>query len=123
MGLVSGLERCGRAVVVYLDQEKPVLGGTCSRLAYTKQGVASSNTNIYDRKYTFFDPGGSSLARPGPSPARGQILEIWVPGNPGIWNSKNQKNKNIKMQIRSAKNVGKVWISRNRASRVPFGAI
>ena len=49
-GLVRGLERCGRAVVVHLDQEKPVLSGTDCGLAYTKQGVASSNINIYYRK-------------------------------------------------------------------------
>ena len=32
-GLLRGLERCARALVVHFDQEKPVLGDTCSRLA------------------------------------------------------------------------------------------
>ena len=36
-------------------------------------------------------------------------LEIWRPGNPEIWGPKNIKN--LKIQIRSAQNVGKVWIS------------
>ena len=54
----------------HLDQEKPVLGDTCSRLAYTKEGVASSNINIYNRKSRFFGPDGSSPAGPGPSWAR-----------------------------------------------------
>ena len=85
-----------RALVVRFDQEKTVLGDTCSRLAYTKQGVASSNTNICKGKSRFSDPDGSSLAWPGPSPARGQILEILGPGNPEIWNPTNLKNDNSK---------------------------
>ena len=55
-------------------------------------------------------------------------------GNLGIWRSggleiqkfgfqKIKKIKILKIQIRSAQNVGKVWISRKKASRVPFGAI
>ena len=59
-------------------RKKPVLGGTCSRLAYTKQQVASSHINIYDRKSTFFGPDGSSPAQPGPSPAR---TRFWKSGN------------------------------------------
>ena len=50
-GLVRGLERCGRAVVVHLDQEKPVLGSTCSCLAYTKQGIASSTPLFFTINY------------------------------------------------------------------------
>ncbi len=44
--------------VVHFDQEKLVLGDTCSRLAYAKQSVASSNINIYHRKSVFFCPDG-----------------------------------------------------------------
>ena len=66
-GIAKGLERCAGAVVVHLDQEKCILGDTCSRLACTKQQVASSNTNIYYRKSICFGPDGSSLARPSPS--------------------------------------------------------
>ena len=36
------------------NQKKSVLGDTCSRLAYAKQSVASSNINIYNRKSTLF---------------------------------------------------------------------
>ena len=43
-------------------------------------------------------------------------LEIWGPGNPEMWGPKNQKNKILKIQIRSAQNVGKVWISRKKSS-------
>ena len=47
-------------------------------------------------------------------------LETWGPGNPEIWGPQNQK-KNFKIQIRSAQNVGKVWISRKKSSRPYFG--
>ena len=92
--LLRGVERCAEAVVVHVDQEKCILGDTCSRLACTKQGVASSNTNIYNRKSRFFGPDGSSLAWLDLSLARGEILEIWEPGYPEIWKPKNVKNGN-----------------------------
>ena len=52
-------------------------------------------------------------------------LEIWGPENPEILRfgdleiqnfgiQKNKKMKSLKNQIRSAQNVGKVWISRNK---------
>ena len=61
-------------------------------------------------------------------------LEIWGPENPEIWRSGNlkiqkcgvQKIKEIKVhkiQIRSAQNVGKVWISRTKILLALFGAI
>ena len=37
--------------------------------------------------------------------------------------NKSKKVKLLKIQIRSAQNVGKVWISREKNSRAPFGAI
>ena len=54
-------------------------------------------------------------------------LEIWGPGNLGIWRSgdleiqkigvqKIKKIKILKIEIRSAKNVGKVWIGRKKSS-------
>ena len=54
-------------------------------------------------------------------------LEIWGPGNLGIWRSgdleiqkcgvqKIKEIKILKIQIRSAQNVGKVWISRKKSS-------
>ena len=49
-------------------------------------------------------------------------LEIWGPGNPEIWDPTNGKIQIIKIKIRSAKNVGKVWISRNKILLAPFGA-
>ena len=45
--------RCA-AVGVHFDQEKCILGDTCSRLAYAKQSVASSNMHIYNIELTFF---------------------------------------------------------------------
>ena len=48
--------------------------------------------------------------KPGP----GQILEIWGPGNPEIWAPKNRKMEILKIQIRSAQNVGNVWIRRKK---------
>ena len=61
-------------------------------------------------------------------------LEIWGPGNPEIWRSgdleirkfgvqKMEKIKILKIQIRSAQNVGKVWISRKKILPALFGAI
>ena len=55
-------------------------------------------------------------------------LEIWEfgdlePGNPEMWGHKNQKIKNLKTEIRSAQNVGKVWISRKSIILALFGAI
>ena len=61
-------------------------------------------------------------------------LEIWGPGNPEICRSGDleiqkcgeQRKQNIeilKIQIRSAQNVGKVWISRKKRLLDPFHAI
>ena len=47
-------------------------------------------------------------------------LEIWGPGNLGIRGPTNQK-KNLKIQIRSAQNVGKVSISRKKYSWPDLG--
>ena len=47
-------------------------------------------------------------------------------GNLGTWKfgiQKMRKIKNLKIQIRSAQNVGKVWISRKKILPAPFGAI
>ena len=41
-------------------------------------------------------------------------VEIWGPGNSKKWDPTNQKIKILKIQIRSAQNVGKVWISRKK---------
>ena len=60
--------------------------------------------------------------KPGPSPTQTRFLEIW---NLDIWKFGIQKIKKIeilKIQIRSAKNVGKVWISKKNLL-APFGAI
>ena len=69
--------------------------------------------------------------RPGPAPtASGNLgtwksgnLEIWGPGNPEVWDPKSPKIKILKMQIHSAQNVGKVWISREKSHLVPIWAI
>ena len=53
-------------------------------------------------------------------------LEIWESGNPGIWKSgihKIPKMNVLRMQNRTAQNVSKVLISRNRNLPAPFGAI
>ena len=49
-------------------------------------------------------------------------MEIWEPGNPEMWNPKNDKNYMdiLKNQILSA---DKVWISRKKILLAPFGAI
>ena len=44
----------------------------------------------------------------------------------GVWKfgvQKMEKIKNLKIQIRSAQNVGKVWISRKKILPALFGAI
>ena len=59
-------------------------------------------------------------------------MEIWGPGNPEIWRfgeleiqkfgvQQIKQIKNLKIQIRSAQNVGKVWISRKKSSRPYLG--
>ena len=64
---------------------------------------------------------------------------FWKPGNPDFWKSGNpdfwdleiqkfgvqkmKKIKTLKIQIRSAQNVGKVWISRKKILLALFGAI
>ena len=48
-------------------------------------------------------------------------LKIWEPGNPEIWGPKHLKK--IKIQIHSAQNVGKVWISKKKILPALFGAI
>ena len=76
----------------------------------------------------------------GPSPAQGPALPARPPTRPhqvrnfeiqrfwnlGIWKFGIPKKQNmnvLKIRIRSAQNVGKVWISRKTSSRAPFGAI
>ena len=61
-------------------------------------------------------------------------LEIWEPGNPEtlrsgdleiqkFWVQKIKKSKILKIQICSAQNVGKVWISTKKILSALFGAI
>ena len=74
---------------------------------------------------------GSSAAASEAAEASGNLgtwksgnLEIWGPGNPEIWGPKNEKKiKILKIQIRSAQNVGKVWISRKQILLALFRAI
>ena len=66
-------------------------------------------TNIAARvRSLHLTPTPKVQARPGP----GQIWEIWGPGNPEILDPHIKKMEIIKLQIRSAQNVGKVWIRR-----------
>merc|ERR1711924_327764 len=67
--------------------------------------------------------------------AQARFLEIWKSGNLGTlkfgnlgtWKSGNlgskhiKKIKNLKIQVRAAQNVGKVWISRKQNLLAPFG--
>ena len=68
---------------------------------------------------------GGAVRRPGQAWPRHRSgnLEILEPGSLKHWDPKNKNLKNIKVQIRSAQNVGKVWISRERILLAPFGAI
>ena len=61
-------------------------------------------------------------------------LEIWEPGNLETWKSGDleiqkfgvqqiQKVKTLKIQICSAQNVDKVWLSRKKILLTPFGTI
>ena len=60
---------------------------------------------------------------------RRNIATKWMRPGPGIWKSgkfkihKNTKMKVIEIKIRSAQNVGKVWISRKKQLPAPFGTI
>ena len=62
--------------------------------------------------------------RPRPGPGLG--LGIWKSGNLEIWKFGIQQIRKIKVlriKIRVAQNVGKVWISRKKNFPAPFGAI
>ena len=59
-----------------------------------------------------------SLAQGWRKPGPGQIFR-----NLEIWNPEHQKMKALKSQIRSAQNVGKVWISRKTILLAPFGGV
>ena len=64
------------------------------------------------------------LNRPGPSLTQARFLEIWKSGTwtSGILGSKKiQKITILKIQIRSAQSVGKVWISRKKSSWPQLG--
>ena len=50
-------------------------------------------------------------------------LGIQESGNPEIWDPKIQKMQILKIKIRVAQNVGKVWISRKKQLLAPFHAI
>merc|ERR1711938_337081 len=60
---------------------------------------------------------------PRPKPGPGQILEIWGPGNPEIWDPKNGKNKNPQNPNPFCPNCwqGLDWLEKNPPA--PFGAI
>ena len=107
--MVRGLEKCaGRSSFILIRKN------ACSRFAYTKQQVAGSNTNIYNRKSTVFGPDGLSLA----------WARFWKSGDLEIQKfgvQKLTKIKNLKIQIRSAQNVRKVRISRKKSSRPHLG--
>ena len=64
----------------------------------------------------------------------GRLLLTWKSGNLEIWEfgdlgiqkfgvQQMEKIQILKIQIRSAQNVGKVWISRKQILPAPFGAI
>ena len=87
-------------------------------------------------KYDARSPPGPPEGPPGPaegpspaSPAQGWPRpDFWKfgnlgPGNLEMWDPKNPKIKNLKIKIRVAQNVGKVWISRKKTFPAPFGAI
>ena len=57
---------------------------------------------------------GPAQARPGARFCKSENLEM---------DQTNEKIKVLKIQIRSAQNVGKVWISRKKTFPAPFGAI
>ena len=50
------------ARAVNSDQEKPVLGDTCCRLAWATQSVASSNVEKHNEKSTFLVQTAPELA-------------------------------------------------------------
>ena len=58
--------------------------------------------------------------------ARAQAREIWKSGTQKSGNLRSKKIQKIqilKIKIRSAQNVGKVWISRKKILLTPFGPI
>ena len=79
---------------------------------------------------TYFIPGcvgrGVRLGSEGSSVGGGGGGVGGVGGGGGVWKfgvQKMEKIKILKIQIRSAQNVGKVWISRKKILPALFGAI
>ena len=60
--------------------------------------------------------------KPGPKPSPSQA-QARAQAEPKLGAEKIQKIKILKIKIRSAQNVGKVWISREKIFPGPFGAI
>ena len=80
---------------------------------------------VYLRQHTLLTLPKAQGPRPaqGPSPAQARF---WKSGDLEIQKFGIQKMKKIKIlkiQICSAQNVGKVWISRKQILLAPFGAI
>ena len=80
--------------------------------------------NLREKKQGGHHPGNTLY-----TDGRRNIATKWMRPGPGIWKSGTseiQKITNIKIteiKIRSAQNVGKVWISRKKQLPAPFGAI
>ena len=59
-----------------------------------------------------------------PKPCRGQILEIWEPGNPEIWNPKTYKKYKLsKSKSMSSKMSARSGLAGNKLLPAPFRAI
>ena len=75
------------------------------------------------RRLEIWEPGNLGFSEFGDLGTwKSRIVEIWRPGNSKVWDPTNQK-KSLKNQIRSAQNVGKVWISRNKNPPSPIWTI
>ena len=82
--------------------------------------------SLQTSRFSRTQAGPKPRPKPGPKLGPGQIsgnLEIWDLEIRKFGIQKIQKIKILKIKIRVAQNVGKVWISRKRILLAPFGVI
>ena len=109
---------------------------TIYHIQYTICNIQCTIYNIlYDMYYYYTLPTmydiphniyyNSGLTKPSPArfcPSPDQILEIWKPGNPGIWNAeKNKTWKFSKYKSMSPKMLARSRLARNITSRPHLG--
>ena len=80
------------ALVVHFDLKKKHYLVTLALVSPRRNRRLRAQTSIFTIENHFFWSKWLKLGLAWPKPGVGQILEIWEPGNPEIWDPKNQKD-------------------------------